>query len=78
MGPGIPRFNPIAGGFIGGIRTRHHSFFTSKFSRRPTYDREPDFDSEDEYDNRLPSSPRDKYYQQRPPRPSYNGNVKFK
>jgi gamma-glutamyl:cysteine ligase YbdK (ATP-grasp superfamily) len=73
MGPGIPRFNSISGGFVGGVRTRYHSFFPSKFSRTPTYDRDLDFESDDEYDNR-PSSAYNKYYEQRP---YYNGNVKF-
>jgi hypothetical protein len=74
MGVGIPRFNPAAGGFIGGIRTRYQSFFPSKFSRRPRYDADLEFESEDEYDNQSPSYSRDNNYRQQP---YYNGNVKF-
>jgi hypothetical protein len=72
----MPRINSINGGFIGGIPTKYHSSFPSKFPREPTYDTNPTFESQDKYDNQPPSYPRNPYYKQRSRSPSY-GNVKF-
>ncbi len=73
-GPGIPRINSIRGGFMNGVRTRYHSFFPSKLSEAPTYDKYSDLDSEDDYDRRPTYSSRSKYYEKRPQSPYY-GNV---
>ncbi len=72
----MPRINSINGGFIGGIRTKYHSSFPSKFPREPTYDTNPTFESQNEYNDQPPSYSRNKYYKQRSRSPYY-GNVKF-
>lgn len=77
MGEGLPRFNSIAGGFKGGVRTRYQSSFPPRLPRVPTYDSNLDMESEDEYENQHPSYSHNNYHYRPSPRPYHNGNVKF-
>jgi hypothetical protein len=74
MGSGIPKINPVRGGFQGGIRTRYESFFPQKFVRTSTNDEYADYESEGDYDRQSTYRSRDNYYEKRPRSP-YNGNV---
>jgi hypothetical protein len=78
IGSNMPRIDPIRGGFIGGIRTKYHSPFSSKISKMPTYEQNSASESVDEDDNQPPPYSRNNYYQQQKRRrPSRYGNVKL-